>query len=179
MQFYGPNVFVHNEVYYDTRSLYNTPILANLKRRVLIYYSSISLSSHAKLCPIAECDVMSSCNDEHLQNNPACCSSGDKTSLKIKKKKKKSEGMFFKTFQSTAFCSVKEFCNWVLSNVWFKYKEWTRVFPLSGVLALSHIPVLSLCVFLFVCLVCFREHICWTTQRGWKGHLGDWRLATR
>lgn len=36
------------------------------------------------------------------------------------------------------------------------------------------------CVFfLFVCLVCFREHICWTTQRGWKGHLGDWRLATR
>lgn len=111
VQFYGPNVFVHNEVYYDTRSLYNTPILANLKRRVLIYYSSISLSSHAKLCPIAECDVMSSCNDEHLQNNPACCSSGDKTSLKIKKKKKKSEGMFFKTFQSTAFCSVKEFCN--------------------------------------------------------------------
>ncbi|KAG5855166.1 hypothetical protein ANANG_G00046110 [Anguilla anguilla] len=24
-----------------------------------------------------------------------------------------------------------------------------------------------------------RERICWTTRRGWKGHLGDWRPATR
>lgn len=39
-------------------------MLVNLKPRVLIYYSLMSLSSHANLCPIAECDVMSSCNDE-------------------------------------------------------------------------------------------------------------------
>lgn len=58
---------MYNEVHYGTPSLSSTLILANLKAQVLIYYSSISLSSHAKLCPSAECELMRSCNDERTE----------------------------------------------------------------------------------------------------------------
>lgn len=104
-EFYGSsarirrNVFVHNEVYCGSPRLSNTLMLANLKRRVLIYYSSIILSSHAKLCPVAECDVMSSCNDV-----PTC----EWRQTSIKKEEK--------TFRCRAFCSVKEMSSTILSN---------------------------------------------------------------
>lgn len=90
------------------------PVLANLNPWVLIYYSSISLSSHAKLCPIAECDVMSSCNDEDLQNKPA---SGDKPQLKRRKDLCMCVWIHFHTMHSVA----------ELWNVRFEYKELTHV----------------------------------------------------